>query len=186
MIRLILPITLLFFAVSLYFSYFVPSFNKINILNEDINRATNTLNVQKKQIEERLIELKGQINSIDSKDIEKLNRLLPQQEDFNEAEFINEINDIAAKHGMAVEGVQFSSNQSNLANKEINGSIEYYGTFKMNFNITGTYRKFVDFMKDIERSEQLTDVDISSFQSNQTENEDSYKYSVSITTYWLN
>ena len=179
MFRFILPITFIFFAASLYFSYISPSFNKIDAINEDIVSFKNTLSKKEGEIDKKLAELEEQTDRIGPEDEEKLNRLVPKKSDFDEAGFVNDVNNIASLHNMRLDGVQFS-NQSSVI---IGDDIKNYGTFKMRFNIEGTYGKFIAFMKDIERNEQLIDVDITSFQSAET---DIYNYGVSLVTYWLN
>ncbi len=180
MFRFILPITFIFFAASLYFSYIGPGFDKIDAVNKEIDSLNGTLSKQKKDIDKRLVELKKQMDSISSEDEEKLNRLVPQKNDFDEAGFVNDINNIASLHNVEqLDSVQFSS-QLNVAADD---NIESYGTFKMRFNIEGTYDEFIAFMKDIEKNEQLIDVDITSFQST---DEGIYDYGVSLITYWLN
>ena len=180
MFRFILPTTFIFFAISLYFSYIGPSFNKIEAINTNIASLNETLSFQKKEIDDKLAELNEQLESISLEDEEKLYRLVPQKSDFDEAGFINDMNNIASLHNMRLDGVQFS-NQSSIISE--GDDTEDYGVFNMRFNVEGTYNKFITFMKDIEKSEQLLDVGITSFQSTDT---GIYNYGVSLVTYWLN
>ena len=180
MFRFILPITFIFFAASLYFSYIGPGFDKIDAINKDISSLNKTLSKQKKDIDKKLAELEKQTDSISPEDEKKLDRLVPQKSDFDEAGFVNDMNNIASLHNVEqLDSVQFSS-QLNAAT---DNNTEEYGTFKMRFNVEGTYDEFIAFMKDVERNEQLIDVDITSFQSTDT---GIYKYGVSLVTYWLN
>ncbi len=187
MFRFIFPIILLFFATSLYFDYISPSSDKIETLNEDIRKTNTALAVQRKDIEEILAELKNNKDSIDPEKIEKFNRLVPQQEDFDEAVFVNDMNNIAIKYGMVINNIQVSS-QSKIADStadnatDDNNGDSGYGTFKIQFTFDSSYKKFVEFMKAIERNEQLLDVNITSFQA---KDEGDYSYNVALTTYWL-
>ncbi|MCK5591001.1 MAG: hypothetical protein KAI72_03505 [Candidatus Pacebacteria bacterium] len=188
MLRFILPITFIFFAVSLYFSYIGPSFDKIEAANVEITSLNETLSKNKGEIEDRLNDLEEQWNSISTDDKEKLYRLVPNKSDFNEAAFINDMNNIASLHNMRLDGVGFS-NQSELTSDSSEDSEDAedfsgnFGVFTMSFNVEGTYHKFIEFLKDIERSEQLIDVNVTSFNSTDT---GLYNYGVSLVTYWLN
>ena len=184
MFRFILPITLIFFAASLYFSYIGPSFNKIEAANMEIDSLNKTLSTQEEKIKERLDDLEKQWDSISTKDKEKLYRLVPDKNDFNDAAFINDINSIASLHNMRLDGVSLSG-QPNATGEagETSDSLEDYGVLTMSFGVEGTYNKFIEFMKDIERSEQLIDVSVTSFSSEDT---GLYNYRVSLVTYWLN
>ena len=190
MFKFILPTILLFFSISLYVSYIGPGFDEIGDLNKDIEMASSTLAIQKERIETELAELKSHIDSIDIKDKEKLDRLVPRQDDFNEAGFINDMNNIAIKHSLVIDGVSFSNQSSLIGNTDSTGDTDNtagnrtgdYGTFKMNFGVESTYKEFILFMKDIERNEQLIDVDVTSFSTADT---GVYNYSVSLSTYWL-
>jgi len=198
MFRFIFPIILLFFAASLYFDYIKPSALRIEVLSEDIKKMDVALDTQKADIEKALAELKKDKDSIDLKDIEKLDRLVPKQNDFDEAVFVNDMNNIAIKHGMVIKNMQLS-NQSSATNDTNNtenagGSDDTdnadssddikgdYGTFKLQFSVDSTYKEFIKFMKAIERNEQLMDVNITSFQGT---DEGDYSYRVALTAYWL-
>ena len=163
MFRFILPITFIFFAASLYFSYIGPGFNKIDVINKDINILNDTLSIQKKEVKEKLAELKKKMDSISPEDEEKLDRLVPLRDDFDEAGFVYDMNTIAFIHNMRIDDVQFSNQSSAIID-----DVRDYGIFQMRFNVEGTYDKFIAFMKDIERNEQLLDVNVTSFQSAET------------------
>ena len=178
MFRFILPITFILFAASLYFSYISPTSNKIEVAKEEIASLNKTLSTQEEKIKERLSELKEQMDSISDKDKEKLYLLVPDKSAFNEAAFINDMNKIASLHSMRLDGVSFSSQLG-----AVEDSSEEYGVFTMSFGVEGTYHKFIEFVKDLERSEQLIDVNVTSFQSTDT---GLYNYGVSLVTYWLN
>ena len=178
MFKFILPITFIFFAASLYFSYIGPGFNKIDVINKDIDALKDTLSIQKEEVKEKLADLKEQMDSITLEDEEKLDRLVPEKNDFDEARFVYDMNTIAFMHNMRIDKVQFSSQPST-----IDSDSRDYGTFQMRFNVEGAYDKFIAFMEDIERNEQLIDVNITSFQSKET---GIYNYGVSLVTYWLN
>ena len=186
MFRFIFPIILLFFSASLYFDYIVPSSDKIEVLNKDIKKTNIALDTQKGDIEETLAKLKEDKESIDPEKIKKLNRLVPQQSDFDEAVFANDMNNIAIRHGMVINNIQLSNQSSVTKNSDsadntdnINGG---YGMFKMQFSVESSYKEFIKFMKEIEQNEQLMDVNVTSFQG---KDEGDYNYSVALTTYWL-
>ena len=188
MLRFIFPIVLLLFAASLYISYIGPGFDEIKEIKQDIQTASSTLAVRKKEIEDELSKLKSKVDSIDSEDQEKLARLIPQQEDFDEAGFVNDMNNIAIMHKLVIEGVRFSNqlttadgadNDAGGVSEDVFGDV---GIFSMSFGVESTYDEFILFMNDIEKNEQLIDVDLMSFNTSDT---GVYKYEVSLVTYWL-
>lgn len=183
MFRFILPTILLLFAASLYISYISPGFDEIKEIRQDIQTASSTLAVRKEEIEDELTKLKNKVDSISPENKAKLARLIPLQEDFDDAGFVNDMNNIAIRHNLVVDGVQFSSQSVVAADGNISGNaFENYGTFKMSFGVESTYKEFILFMYDIEKNEQLIDVDLTSFKTSDT---GIYKYEVSLVTYWL-
>jgi len=159
----------------MYSVYIKPGLHQVEVLNQEIKTARDTLDTQKKEIEFSLNQLKEKWDKVDEKDVNRLHRLIPKYANFDEVGFINHINNIAKGHGMYVNNLQFSSQPMDSVEGD-------YGEFTMSFTVEGGYREFRAFLDDIEHNEQVLDVDKLSFQA---KGQDNYGYRISLVTYWL-
>jgi hypothetical protein len=145
------------------------------------------LSLQKDEIEIKRGLLETTRKSIDQKDRDKLERMLPSFDTFDEAAFINDLNNIALRRGMVIEGVNLSDIDSvggELTTGEDSLRSGKYKKVSCNFAVSSTYVGFKDFMKDLEKSEQIMDITVASFGSGRGLEEMSYQVSIDM-YYWI-
>lgn len=199
MTRFIVPIVIIIAALGLFFSYVNPRYQEIKGLQAQVAAYDNALN-NAKQLEETKAQLLATYNDIPQDNIEKLNKLLPDNVD--NIRLILEIESIGAKYGMGIKDVQFNADatKKNQAASPIEASTDQtqlenkdYGVFDMSFSSDGTYPNFVLFMKDLEKSLRLVDVKGVDFASSDAtaaapsfgQSKDVIKYKIDIRTFWL-
>lgn len=122
---------------------------------------------------------------------ERLNRMIPDNVD--NVKLIIDINNIATRYGMTINdakietGTTPTSATEEVADASIqlidnpSGAISQ-GTVDISFSVTGSYDVFRQFLNDLGSSLRLVDVRSLSFKSAA---EDTYQYSVKLSTYWL-
>ena len=174
MFRFFIPIILLMFASTMYFGYIKEQQEVKMSLKESIKVATQALDIQRDDIEEKIQQLKEYESKIPQEDLDRLDRLVPARSSFDEIVFVHDVNTIARRNGMTLQGLSFGGSS------EASGK---FGTFSMGFSVTSTYEGFKKFMRDLEHSDQLIDISATSLSGGGGSEE--FVYSVSLTTYWL-
>ena len=203
MFRFIFPILIILASVAGFFAYTDPVYKEIKNLKLKQEAYSQALSNSAK-LREKRDELAVKYNSISPESLDRLGKLLPDS--INNIRLIVEIVPLAAKHSMILKGVKFapaekitqistgenlitgrpavqytqtSSNTFN-AQKEEN---KEYSTFDLEFSTESTYENFVGFLKDLEKSLRIMDINSIAFNSSDEKN--FYKYDFKIKTYWL-
>jgi hypothetical protein len=123
--------------------------------------------------------------------LNRLNELLPDSAD--NIRLIINIQRIAQAYGMTLSAIKFdaTAGTDKPANQLAAGSpaaladqSKLYGTFHLEFTTTTNYTNFLKFMKDMETSLRLVDIESIDFMAGDfgTSN---YTYTVKLKTYWL-
>lgn len=130
-------------------------------------------------------------NSFDTNELDRLNKALPDHVD--NVRLILDLDSLATKHGIGLQNVSINapSNQSDSSNSGTINSVASqntaYDSLLLKFSARGTYDNFLSFMNDLETSLRVVDL-VSlemSIDSSAVGNTASYKYDISIRTYWL-
>lgn len=206
--KLIYPF--IFFALTVFgfFWYLQPTYNEIQSIQEEIAAYDRTLS-QVQQLQSELNSELEKQDAITNQQLQRLNRMLPETVDT--VRYLIELDQIAAQHGMSINGVSFSgaparfggsggnneggsggevsegdSNNVTNANKNTaNG----YNSLDTSFSVSGSYQDVQNFMRDIERSSRL--MDIISFKLSTADGggeeglqAGNNQYSFTIRTYW--
>ena len=178
--KFIFPIILLIASVGLFVVYVNPTYQHDQALSAEASDYNQALS-KASELRARREELTQQYDAIDSSDIDRLTKLLPDSVD--NVRLIININDIAEKYGMNIKDIQISEDNAN-SGETLGPNTQSYGTITLSFGITSTYENFEAFLKDLESSLRIVDVTSLSFSSASAKN-DTYDYSVSLQTYWL-
>jgi Tfp pilus assembly protein PilO len=132
-----------------------------------------------------------------------LQKLLPDNVD--NIRLILEIEQIAAPYGMTLSDIKYDTTDTNASSAGATGVVQGggiasstqkgYGTFNLEFSISGSYSNFINFTKDLENNLRIVDISSISFSSNslgagtgvspKTSSSEIYKYDFKINTYWL-
>jgi len=194
MIRSIFSLIMLFAAISLFFVFINPYYKEVQDLGGQENSYQEAI-ANSRELEKINRALQDRYQSIGSDDVKKLSVLLPDY--VNNVQVAIEIEQIrlAAGRGMTLKNVKYevpkpetegralSREQALLAKKN-------YGIFELSFSTEGSYGNFISFLKDLEQSLRVIDIESISFASTdilsmQGTPRDIYKYDFKVKTYWL-
>ncbi|OGI70032.1 hypothetical protein A3A09_02015 [Candidatus Nomurabacteria bacterium RIFCSPLOWO2_01_FULL_42_20] len=185
---------MLFAAISLFFVFINPYYKEVQDLGGQENSYQEAI-ANSRELEKINRALQDRYQSIGSDDVKKLSVLLPDY--VNNVQVAIEIEQIglAAGRGMTLKNVKYevpkpetegralSREQALLAKKN-------YGIFELSFSTEGSYGNFISFLKDLEQSLRVIDIESISFASTdilsmQGTPRDIYKYDFKVKTYWL-
>jgi Tfp pilus assembly protein PilO len=188
--RLLTPTILLIIAVLSFVMYTNPAYKDVQKLKAQAGEYNQALsNSQELQAERDALSEKYRSFPQDS--LNRLNELLPDSAD--NIRLIINIQRIAQAYGMTLSAIKFDATASTdkPANQLAAGSpaaladqSKLYGTFHLEFTTTTNYTNFLKFMKDMETSLRLVDIESIDFMAGDfgTSN---YTYTVKLKTYWL-
>ncbi len=208
--RITIPIIILLLSGALAYFYTRPLFfEKIEALQMrevEYQEAFTQLN----KLQEERIRLETSLASFSDDDLEYLATLLPDEID--EFRFLADINTIAARHSMIMQDLDFerigvaeeasqseiteagsaSQAESELTAEEIALINDPVKRLRVSFSVSGPYRFFNGFLRDLERSLALVDIQSISVQTDASaENSElelstgSYGYSIVFDRYWF-
>jgi len=193
MFKLLIPIILLALAVGTFILFTNPIYQDVKILRAESASFQEALG-NSKALENERDKLTQKYNAIDSGDLAKLGKLLPDNVD--NIRLILEIEKLALPYGMALREVRYEGGEKKNASGEegtVSGSApeagvpQNYGIWELQFSVTGSYNNFLAFLRSLEQNLRI--VDISSIDFGSTSGPigqpDVYKYDFTIKTYWL-
>jgi len=195
MFRLITPLILLGLAITGFLMFVNPMYEELNNLKAQAASYDQAL-TNSKALENERDKLTKKYNSISSDNLDKLNKLLPDNVD--NIRLILEIEKVAAPYGMILKDVKYDSTKpSTDKNGAIVGgdmsktsSSKDYGSWDLEFSTQGNYNNFLNFIKDLENNLRIVDIYAIEFTSDtplgaKSPLTDTYKYSFRIKTYWM-
>lgn len=195
MTRIILPIILIGIAVGTFLMFTSPIYREIPVLRAEVDSYDEALS-NSKALENERDKLTSKYNSINKEDLSKLEKLLP--DNIDNIRLILEIEKIASPYGMAIKEVKYNEDEPETG-AVIGGGTpgdqsariamqRGYRVLNMEFSVTGTYEKFLNFTRDLERNLRIVDISAVTFSSevdSKTNPGGAYKYNFKIKTYWL-
>lgn len=191
MFQFILPIFFILASIGLFFGFTKAKWDSIQSLRSETVEYKKALDNSKQLLTKR-DELLNKKNSISESDIEKLNVLLPN--DVNSTKVILEIENLATRiHGLGFENPKYDPNKKVVTDtkttttdkqtpKDLAEDQKDYGTFELEFTLSGPYDRFIGFVQDLEKSLRI--IDIQSVEISTPDNQ-TMKYLVKVQTYWL-
>ena len=195
MFRLVGPFILIGIAIAGFFIFTDPLYNDLTQLRAVVASYNGALN-NSKMLENERDKLTRKYNGIDSANLAKIQKLLPDNVD--NIRLILEIEKIALPYGMILKDVRYDTTTKN--NVQTTGGIQAspsnsmskdYGTWNLEFSTQGTYNNFLNFIKDLEKNLRIVDISSINFSSSQSigpgplSSTDYYRYGFKIKTYWL-
>ncbi|HNW71539.1 MAG TPA: hypothetical protein PKZ36_02430 [Candidatus Paceibacterota bacterium] len=200
MFRYFIPIILIGASVAGFVTFTNPTLKSISTLKNEISSYNEAL-TNAKALEGERDKLTKKYNSVDTANLSRLQKLLPDSVD--NIRLILEIEKLASPYGMVLKDVKYeSASKKDEAKSTTNQGLQVseglmkddgkqYGTWELEFSTKGTYQNFVNFVKDIESNLRIVDISSVKFSSDsdltlgKTQPTDSYKYEFKIKTYWL-
>jgi Tfp pilus assembly protein PilO len=193
-----MPAILTGIAIATFFLFTNPIFNDIAMLKTQAASYNDALN-NSKALENERDTLTAKYNTIDPNNLTRLQTLLPDNVD--NIRLILEIGQIAAPYGMTLTNVQY--NAAAAPTPPAAGGIVVqaaapaaapsgYGTFNLEFSVSGSYDNFINFTKDLQNNLRIVDISSITFSSGSAASvpakagaPEIYTYDYKIKTYWL-
>ena len=190
MFRTIITIIFLGGTIGLIVFFVNPSYKDVKGLLEK-QKAYEQALANSKELEKTTTNLRNRYQAVSEDDIKRLDILLPDY--VNNVQLAIEIEKIALSYGMVLKNVKFELPETPApgapqTREQAAAAKRDYGIFKLTFSTEGSYTNFVSFLKDLERSLRLIDVESITFTVPELLGgapPTSYKYEVKVKTYWL-
>jgi len=181
--RLIIPSILLIAAVGLFAVYTNPTYQRTKGLQAQVGSFEEALS-KAQELKSRRDELLSKRNTFSSENVQKLERILPDNVD--NIRFVIDINNIAARRNLSLKNVSLgtiSDSKSTRSALAVGKSGDPVGSAEISFALVATYDDFLAFLQDLEHSLRLVDVEKISFKASNIS--DKYEFGLTIRTYWL-
>lgn len=181
MFRIILPIICIAGAVSIFVFFTNPKYQETKINSAQLDKLADALDKanQLRDIRDRLAEER---RNIDPKDLNRITKMIPDS--VENIGLIIELNNIARDKGMELLNPSIEGGGSTGVATDVGPDNKKFGSIRMTFSVNTTYEKFIDFLKELERSLRLVDVTNVSFSAPDSKTGRS-NFGVTIQTYWL-
>lgn len=190
MMKTVISVLGLAAAAGIFFGYTQPTYDASGTAKGDISQydAALTKSAELQELKQTLL---ARYNTFSPADLDRLQKLLPDHVD--NVRLILDLDNLAGRHGMAIQNVAISAPQtestSQTAASSINSSKQRYDSLTLKFATIATYDDFLSFLQDLERSLRI--VDLVSLRLSQVSGGDAknplptYSYDITIRTYWL-
>jgi Tfp pilus assembly protein PilO len=177
-------------AIGVFFGYTGDAYSKIETVQTEIAQFDQALN-KSSEMQELKQRLLSRYNAFSAEDLNRLTHLLPDHVD--NVRLVLDLDSLAAKYGMPIENVTVGEVGNNTAqDASVIGAISDeavpYDSIVLSFSTRGSYESFVQLMSSIGTSLRIIDVtsiDISPESQGDNGRVLTYRYNVSIKTYWL-
>jgi Tfp pilus assembly protein PilO len=180
--RVLIPGILIAAAIGLFALWTNPAYQKVKGLQAQVSAFDDALN-KAQALKARRDELLSKRNTFSTENIQKLERILPDNVD--NIRFVIDINNIAARRNLSLKNVALgtiSDAKTNRSALAVGASGDPVGSAEISFSLTATYDEFLAFLQDLEHSLRIVDVEKISFKPGSSER---YDFSLTIRTYWL-
>lgn len=174
----IISIILLIIAIGTFFLLTKPLYGEINGIREQKNSFEKALS-DTKQIQETRDKLLSQYNTISQENLEGIDKILPSQP--GSMKFILETESIAQKNGMALKKIDIKEGEKTTEQVDFGATAKLWETILFSAKLSGSYKSFYSFIKDVEKSFRLTDIKAVDFSSGEI---DFYEFVVDGSFYW--
>ncbi len=201
MIRTIISLVGLIIAGVVFFQYTQPTYSNTRVLQAQINQYNQALD-KSDELQKLKNTLLSRRNAFDPRAIDNLHKMVPDH--VSNIQLILDLDSVASRFGMNLQNVVISNPASESGDKTVIGAInagkQKYDSLTLKFTTRGTYSNFVQFMEELESSLRIVDIvsltvapDGSAIRSSQAEDgaratiqpESTYRYDITIRTYWL-
>lgn len=181
-----MPIILILISVGLFYLHISPRYHEVQNLQDQQKQYKDAL-ARASELGSVRDTLLTKYNSFSQSDLARLERIVPEK--VNTVKLIADTDSIAGRYGITIKSITASeqpvdNNQSVVTSAT---PAKAYKTTVITFKFSATYPNFVLFLKDLEKSLQLIDVEKVTFDvPSDASSKGLYDYTASIDTYSLN
>jgi len=149
-----LPFLIIGLCIGMYFMYISPW-----VVEIQESRSTNAEYVsileKAKEVEAKRNEITTKYSSISQENLALIRKVIPDK--FDQVIFANDINALAIKNNLEMKSIKDKMSES-VDSIDTSQVEKKYKTTTIAFSVSGQYKDFLSFMKEIESSLQLIDV----------------------------
>lgn len=180
--RLILSILMIAASIVGFVIVIIPYYQDISLLRAEESDYNQILNNARRLQEERN-KLVTRYNSFDPTNLAKLQIMIPKNPD--NVKLILQLDALARQNGLALQNVRIEDSQqeSVQGRSGVSSQSSDIGKLGINFTAVGPYVGFLNFLRSMETSLRIIDVQKITFSS--IDDRPNYQYSVSVQSYWL-
>lgn len=188
MIKNLLSIAGLALAGGMFFLYTQPTYDNVQVLKERMSQYDQALD-KASELQQLKQSLLSRFNAFKTEDLDRLRKLLPDHVD--NVRLILDLDNLAARHGMALQNVVISEPASESGGASVIGSIglghRRFDSLTLKFSTRGSYEDFAAFLGDLETSLRIVNVVSLGLvrESDVLTRGLTYRYDITIRTYWL-
>jgi len=178
--RSFIAITFLGLAIILFFGWTMPIWNDIKELKAERSAYAKAL-ISSRDLQDIRDRLLTQYNSISQEDLERLNVFLPTSVDAGG--LITEFENRAQANGLTLKKISIQTQEvTKTKSTTLKAPSEsLFESAVVDLRVSGSYESFLSFLKDLEQSLRLIDVQQLSFISGTT---DSYEFNIQGKVYY--
>lgn len=192
MFKVIFPIIMTVAAIGLFVVFTNPGYKEIGSLRVVQAAYDQALNNSQQLLKVRN-DLMVKFNNFSTTDKDRLTKLMPDTVD--NIRLIIDMQNIALTHGMTLKDIKYDARAQSNADTaaaargpatpgQLATNQKDYGTFELEFSVTGSYTNFLSFIGDVEQSLRIVDIESVTFQAADA-GSSSMKYVIRVRTYWL-
>ncbi len=173
----IVSIVLLIASIGLFFGYIDPTYSDVKGMFAEKSELDNAL-AHSKDLQKERDALLVKYNLMPKADREMLTKLVP--DGIDNVRLIIDLDEMAKKYGMRIRNFRADTAEKS---DTLGKSSDANGTLTLSFSTTASYNTFLSFLKDLEHSLRIIDINAVTFSSSDTNT--LYDYNVTVKTYWL-
>lgn len=194
MFKIALPVIFILASIAGFVFYVNPEYKSAKKDNEKLIRVNDALK-QANELRDLRDKLAEERKKISDQDLVRISRMIP--DGVENIGLIIEMNNIARDKGMellnptigpsvggAAPAGGADANPALATSLDVGPDGSNHGALEMSFGVNTTYEKFIDFLKELERSLRLVDVKEITFSAPDSKTGRT-TFSVTIETYWL-
>ena len=178
--QLFAPIILIIISGALFVTWIDPQYQEIKDKQTEKARFDETL-AKTVEIREFRKDIQSKYNTIETRDIERLQKMLPTHID--NIRLILDVNSVANARQMTISDIRIDLKDDSTGDIAVS-DMGTYGSVGFRFTVVTTYANFKQFLDDLATS--LRVIDVTSVEIESIQGEDQfYRFNVGIKTYWL-
>ena len=193
MFKMTLSVVGLVIAGGIFFFFTQPTYDAVKVLRREIGEYDQALD-KASELQQLKQSLLSRYNAFNPADIDRLHKMLPDHVD--NVRLVLDLDYLASTNGMALQNVIISNPLSEAGSpgviSAIGGGRQKYDSLTLKFATRGTYQSFVTFLQELEASLRIVDLislnierEVSSQSETRSEPEPTYRYDMTLRTYWL-
>lgn len=179
MFKAIISIIFLITAIVIFFAWSQPVFNEIKDFGAQKASFDEALSTSR-QIQEARDVLLSQYNTISQENLDRLNKIFPSQP--GSIKYVIEIDNILRKNGMVLKSIDIEEKAGGSQGVAFGVEKQPFEVLPISMKVTGSYKSFYSFLKDLDNNLRLTDINTLEFSSGG--NSDQYDFNIGASIYW--